>query len=101
MRQLSARDQMTQKLITIGHHIASISTYDQIRFCEFYEIMVNKKKYFCEKNTGMIFIIRNRIRLENEVLICLGPETSPALPNCLSIMSTKYVSYGAKLSIKL
>ena len=62
MRQLSTKDQMTQKLTTIGHHIASNVFFLLMIKYDFVNFMVNKKKYFCEKITGMVFIIRNRIR---------------------------------------
>ena len=55
--------------------------------------------------TSVLFIIEQQNKVGKEVLICLGPEMSiyiyTALPNCLLIMSMKYVSYGAQLSIKL
>ena len=65
MRQLSARDQTTK-----------INNY-RSRYC---------------KITGMIFIIKQQNKVGKEVLICFGPQMSSALPNCLLIMSIKYVS---------
>ena len=51
--------------------------------------------------TSVLIIIKQQNKVGKEVLICLGPEMSTALPNCLLIMSMKYVSYSAQLSIKL